>query len=785
MVDRFPNLPGIVADIADGNLAPDVPASGPVTVIVGTGSSGPSGRLATANGAGGASRIFGAGTLMPGAIEAFQGGAGSVSGFRILSTAGKLIGIGGGMTIETLAKGADCFSDIRVLLDMSQGNDNKVLRAYSTASGAQTFASDGSVDLGTLVASGEIEDDSLSISAEITNHGGAATAEYDDDDANNNNASTLNIANFVAGAIGAVEVDGSGDAYVQVQLADGSVVEKKIIAAVDGMITLDSALGNNADIAEAPYRIYSRSTPVGVSTLMAARLGDAAGRDLSLLNGSNANGLTLRAVTAGSGIKDTGAAEHAPLKMNLFEGLRDAAASLESADIDYIGVPGVYLDDEHIKHSALAAKTDETTIATTAGQDRSTLVLTGDQSASITPGQTWLTISAAADAAFGAGHDQDKLVRCARVLSSTVANGNTVVFLDRELSLSMGADGATTVGQQPASHLHADESKLFFYRQEGDTHLWYPEAIDPDGKLLHEVNFAYELASFCQEKTNNESFCMAAIGVNPPSSHFAPSAISEWYGKAPTKNIDSGAIVANGTGLLGNRLLAGGVGYTPGFFQTESGYMDDSSILLDANESPIDMGKYLSIVASYVTLSNAADVSGLGYINSGASLYLGRISSLAPWSATTGKQLGAGLGLPSRLAKRRQNALAGLGYVTLDQPRGQQVSVVDGPSAAMSSSDFTRNMTSRMVGEAITRVRAVGRPYLGEPLSAPRKAALDNAIGSALKALQTDSDAALESFDYALSQTPREAVTGIANLTLSLKVIGELRRIIVNVSLSL
>ena len=71
------------------------------------------------------------------------------------------------------------------------------------------------------------------------------------------------------------------------------------------------------------------------------------------------------------------------------------------------------------------------------------------------------------------------------------------------------------------------------------------------------------------------------------------------------------------------------------------------------------------------------------------------------------------------------------------------------------------------------------------PPTFPRKAALDNAIGSALKALQTDSDAALESFDYALSQTPREAVTGIANLTLSLKVIGELRRIIVNVSLSL
>jgi len=197
------------------------------------------------------------------------------------------------------------------------------------------------------------------------------------------------------------------------------------------------------------------------------------------------------------------------------------------------------------------------------------------------------------------------------------------------------------------------------------------------------------------------------------------------------------------------------------------------------------MGKFLSVVASHVLVTNLADADGLGYICSAAGLYTGRLSALAPWSAATGKSLSANAALPSRLSKRRQNALAGLGYVVLDQPRGADVTVVDAPSAAMSESDFTRNMTARMVGETIARVRAVGRPFLGEPLSAPRKAALDTAIGTALGQLQSDSDAALESFDYSITQTPREAVTGVANLTLSLKVIGELRRIIVTVSLSL
>ena len=99
--------------------------------------------------------------------------------------------------------------------------------------------------------------------------------------------------------------------------------------------------------------------------------------------------------------------------------------------------------------------------------------------------------------------------------------------------------------------------------------------------------------------------------------------------------------------------------------------------------------------------------------------------------------------------------------------------------------DFTRNMTSRMVGEAISRMRAIARPYLGEPLSAPAKAALNSAIEQGLSQLKSESNSALESFTFALTQSPREAVTGVANLQLSLKVIGELRRVVVTVSLSL
>ena len=113
------------------------------------------------------------------------------------------------------------------------------------------------------------------------------------------------------------------------------------------------------------------------------------------------------------------------------------------------------------------------------------------------------------------------------------------------------------------------------------------------------------------------------------------------------------------------------------------------------------------------------------------------------------------------------------------------VGVIDGPSGALPTSDYTRNMTMRLVAEVIRTLRQVGRPFLGDPLSAVRKAALETKMKKALAELQRLSTGALESFRLGVTQSPLDKVRGTAKVSLSLQVINELRKLTIDVALSL
>jgi len=294
--------------------------------------------------------------------------------------------------------------------------------------------------------------------------------------------------------------------------------------------------------------------------------------------------------------------------------------------------------------------------------------------------------------------------------------------------------------------------------------------------------------------TENETAVIGCIGVRPPSNHFNPAAIANWIGASPEYD-EEGDVSANGSGLLGVKFIAGrGLNnlynsanqFDPGFKATESGELDDSVVLQDSNGFDIDMGKYLSVVATWPTMTNFADSTGLGYIASGAPMYAGMLAGLAPWRGSTAKRIGGrGIRLARRLAKRHLNSLAGARYVLFNTAPDGSVGVVDGPSSALPGSDFTRNMTLRLVAEVIRQVREAGRPFLGDPLSAVRKAALETRMKKTLSDLQRMSDNALQSFQLAVVQTPLDKVRGTAKVTLSLQIINELRKLTIDVALSL
>lgn len=380
--------------------------------------------------------------------------------------------------------------------------------------------------------------------------------------------------------------------------------------------------------------------------------------------------------------------------------------------------------------------------------------------------------------------------------ASTDGGNSLDIFFDRDMGFSVDSDG-DVVGAKDFDYRIYETDLLFFHREkEVDgriKHFWYSEKIDPEANSFNEVNFAFRLGTICHDMTQNENAVIGIMGVRPPSNHFSPAAVSSWIGKLPVYDSE-GEVSLNGEGLLGNKFISGrGLNnvyvtanqFTPGFKATASGELDDASVLTDAGGFDIDLGKYLSIVASWPVMSNFADSSGLGYIASGAALYAGRLLGLPPWRGATAKQIGGStIRLPVRLAKRHLDALTGARYVTFSERLGV-TSVVDAPSAALPTSDFTRNMTVRMVFDAISRAREVARPFLGDPLSAARKAALETRLKKELSDLQQQSDGALERFDLVITQTPLDKVRGTAKASLALQIVNELRVLTFEVALTI
>lgn len=304
-----------------------------------------------------------------------------------------------------------------------------------------------------------------------------------------------------------------------------------------------------------------------------------------------------------------------------------------------------------------------------------------------------------------------------------------------------------------------------------------------------EVNFGYQLANFCFNLSVNNNECIGTIGMLPPTS-FSPKDIAIWVGSLPTYTVlDDGSRLINdagdnGSGLLGNKFMAGSAGYRSGdaeggFIATDSGNLGGSETS-DQNNELVDIGKYISVVPSYGRLANQWTTNVNGYITNGAPSYAGLIMSLESKSAPTNKVI------PSVRAIHGLNNtvldnLAGAKYTMLAlRPKGTVVA--DAPTAARQSSDYVRLSTVRIVKDAIDVVRAVADPFVGEANTAQRRAALETAVDAGLGSLQREGF--IQGFVLSITSTPVQQVQGDATIELKLVPAFELRQITIVLSLS-
>jgi len=306
---------------------------------------------------------------------------------------------------------------------------------------------------------------------------------------------------------------------------------------------------------------------------------------------------------------------------------------------------------------------------------------------------------------------------------------------------------------------------------------------------FHEVNFAYQLAYFCYENTVNNKFNLGVIGTKPPASS-ALADVNAWIGKLPVYTTSStGAVTVdrlqdNGSGLLGNKFMAGSYSFRGGegpggFILTDSEWLDGIE-QSDANGYKIDIGTHISITCAYLRLFNAWDTSGFGYSATAAATYMGYVSALDEINGPSNSVI-SGVHPAFELGPRHIDQLSGRGYVFIfERPKG--LTIADAPTAGLPTSDYVRLMTMRIVKRCVGVVRDAGDPFVGKGFSRERKAAANIAISSALDKLVKAGY--ISRYEMDITQTRAQIPLGLADLKLTLVPAWELRRITVTVALS-
>lgn len=295
-----------------------------------------------------------------------------------------------------------------------------------------------------------------------------------------------------------------------------------------------------------------------------------------------------------------------------------------------------------------------------------------------------------------------------------IANGDTDA--DRLEYLSIDFD-------ESGEKVYEWSTNRYLYRKGASTTIDIAEAdLTSNGqpivvKQFHEVDFTHRAGMWGFERTEDGIYPNIMVGVIGPKA-YNTKYINLWVGKEPTYNLD-GKIIVNGTGLLGHRYMVGTTNRTGGYYATDNGFPDGTPIT-DSNGFVVDLGKYLSIIASQVTNSAGTVVC------SASASYAGLAATITPGDSTTNQVL-PGVQLLTDLKRARLKQLQASGYVVLEN-RAKGVTVVSGDLASRLTSDYRYLSTSIVMNYIAADIAEVCDPFIGKGIDGTSKVALHTAL---------------------------------------------------------
>lgn len=326
--------------------------------------------------------------------------------------------------------------------------------------------------------------------------------------------------------------------------------------------------------------------------------------------------------------------------------------------------------------------------------------------------------------------------------------------------------------------------------------------IDATG-LASTDNYAYQLANFCHQAFINERGCIGTIGVTPAvSGDNIPTLAQQETWVAALEAFDTTAILGTdftiGDGVTSTQADPQSQGPdTYAFWATDDEVIPvgaptprfDSDVDEDKKFNPVDIGKYISVVADTVRFIN--EVSGrqnpsTGFYHGNASTaYAGMIASRPARIGTTNDLL-KGATPVRALAPEQAERLEAKRYVTfMNRPTG--FVCVNGVTWGHRISDtirtdYTQLTTMRIALDAIAFVRARVFRYIGKPNNAQVRAAINSDVDEALSVMQRLG--ALQGYDFRVNSTPSQQILGQMTIDLKLQPAFEIRTITVSTSLT-
>jgi len=295
------------------------------------------------------------------------------------------------------------------------------------------------------------------------------------------------------------------------------------------------------------------------------------------------------------------------------------------------------------------------------------------------------------------------------------------------------------------------------------------------------TTIAQAFAEFLHKTTYETLPCHGVLGLRP-------------IGKStPTelKAYADGSLLATASGYYGNEVER----------RIKFGYfMSTGFTYVDANSGQnVDIGRYISVVAGPDVVLSSKE-RGRYYTN-GAAVYAGMITNLPSHRATSNKPLGSTGSLLGNFPKatleqlvqgvgydESTNAAGGGGYVVIrtNPLRGLPIVIQDN-TCALRTSDYKTLQIFRIVNLAVSMVKDVLYPYLGESSSVEALMAMQTQVRSELSKL-SEAGALLGDdkvgYDFAITSDQIDSTFTKVTVTLKLRPALQIKYILVDVSVS-